>query len=150
MGRKLRQAGFLGTGVVGEDRILARGAGGAAGVGVTLVQRHRQLQILLKLQTGVNFDLRPTDRLRGRKPTHLVGRHGQTAIQILHQLFEGGSLRGNGIPAVPHHHVPETEPGGVTTRIQNPQTSETTQHYRSNILPASYSSWVHVEGLSMR
>lgn len=57
MGRKLWQAGFLGSGVVGEDRVLARGAGGAAGVGVTLVQRHRQLQILLKLQTGVNFDL---------------------------------------------------------------------------------------------
>lgn len=68
MGRKLRQAGFLGTGVVGEDRVLARGAGGAAGVGVTLVQRHRQLQILLPLQTGVNADLRPTHRLRGRDP----------------------------------------------------------------------------------
>lgn len=68
MGRKLRQAGFLGTGVVGEDRVLAGGAGGAAGVGVTLVQRHRQLQILLKSQTGVNFDLRPTDRFHGRDP----------------------------------------------------------------------------------
>lgn len=144
MGRKLRQAGFLGAGVVGEDRVLARGAGGAAGVGVTLVQRHRQLQILLKLQTRLNLDLRPTDRLRGRKPAHLVGRHGQTAIQILHQLFEGGSLRGDSIPAVPHHHVPETEPGGGSPP------SNIRHHYRNNIFPASYSSWVHVEGLSMR
>lgn len=38
--------------------------------------------------------------------THLVGRHGQAAVQVLHQLLEGGSLGGDGVPAVPHHHVP--------------------------------------------
>lgn len=50
MRRELGQAGLLGAGVVGEDRVLAGGAGGAAGVGVAggvLVQRHRQLQVLL-------------------------------------------------------------------------------------------------------
>lgn len=73
VGRKLWQAGFLCSGVVGEDRVLARGAGGAAGVGVTLVQRHRQLQILLGLQTGVNFDLRPTDLLRLSEETDSPG-----------------------------------------------------------------------------
>ncbi len=38
--------------------------------------------------------------------TDLVGCHGQAAIEILHQLFECRSLRGHGVPAVPHHHVP--------------------------------------------
>lgn len=50
MRRELGQAGLLGTGVVGEDRVLAGGAGGAAGVrvaGGVLVQGHRQLQVLL-------------------------------------------------------------------------------------------------------
>lgn len=50
VGRELWQAGLLSSGVVGEDRVLAGGAGGAAGVrvaGGVLVQRHRQLQILL-------------------------------------------------------------------------------------------------------
>ena len=40
---ELWQAGFFCSGVVGEDRVLARGAGGAAGVRVArgiLVQRH--------------------------------------------------------------------------------------------------------------
>lgn len=47
---ELGQAGLLGTGVVGEDGVLAGGTGGAAGVrvaGRVLVQRHRQLQVLL-------------------------------------------------------------------------------------------------------
>lgn len=51
VGRELWQAGLLGSGIVGEDRVLAGGAGGAAGVRVArgiLVQRHRQHQILLK------------------------------------------------------------------------------------------------------
>lgn len=50
MRRELGQAGLLCAGVVGEDRVLARGAGGAAGVGIAggvLVQGHRQLQVLL-------------------------------------------------------------------------------------------------------
>lgn len=48
VGRELRQAGLLGAGVVGEDRVLARGAGGAAGVRVTLLQGRGQLQVLLR------------------------------------------------------------------------------------------------------
>lgn len=47
---ELGQAGLVCAGVVGEDRVLAGGAGGAAGVGVAggvLVQGHRQLQVLL-------------------------------------------------------------------------------------------------------
>lgn len=48
VGRELRQAGLLGAGVVGEDRVLARGAGGAAGVQVTLLQGRGQLQVLLR------------------------------------------------------------------------------------------------------
>lgn len=50
VGRELWQAGLLCSGIVGEDRVLPRGARGAAGVGVVggiLVQRYRQLQILL-------------------------------------------------------------------------------------------------------
>lgn len=53
VGGELWQAGLLGSSVVGEDGVLAGGAGGAAGVGVAggvLVQRHRQLQILLYAQ----------------------------------------------------------------------------------------------------
>lgn len=48
VGRELRQAGLLGASVMGEDRVLAGGAGGAAGVRVTLVQGRGQLQVLLK------------------------------------------------------------------------------------------------------
>lgn len=43
VGRKLWQARLIGSGIVREDRVLAGGAGGAAGVGVAggiLVQRH--------------------------------------------------------------------------------------------------------------
>ena len=47
VGRELRQAGLLGAGLVGEDRVLARRAGGAAGVRVALVQGRGQLQVLL-------------------------------------------------------------------------------------------------------
>lgn len=53
VGGELWQTGLLSSSVMGEDRVLARGAGGAAGVGVAggvLVQRHRQLQILLCAQ----------------------------------------------------------------------------------------------------
>lgn len=54
MGRELWQAGLLSPSIVGEDRVLARGTGGAASVGVAggiLVQRHRQLQVLLQTHT---------------------------------------------------------------------------------------------------
>lgn len=43
VGRELWQAGLLGSSIMGEDRVLSRGAGGAAGVRVAggiLVQRH--------------------------------------------------------------------------------------------------------------
>lgn len=126
VGRELGQAGLLGPGVVGEDRVLPGGAGGAAGVQVTLVQRHGQLQVLLEGERPLTSDPQtlsdPLSQPRGQ-PTHLVGRHGQTAVQILHQLLEGGSLGGDGLPAVPHHHVPETEPG-VSPRIRNPPGSD--------------------------
>lgn len=56
VGRELGQAGLLGPGVVGEDRVLAGGAGGAAGVQVTLVQRHGQLQVLLKGERPLTSD----------------------------------------------------------------------------------------------
>ena len=58
--RELGQAGLLGARVVGEDRVLAGGAGGAARVrvaggaprvrvvGGVLVHGHRQLQVLLE------------------------------------------------------------------------------------------------------
>ena len=55
VGRELWQARLLSPGVMGEDRVLAGGAGGTASVGVTggiLVQRHRQLQILLRKPAG--------------------------------------------------------------------------------------------------
>jgi hypothetical protein len=54
MGRELWQAGLLSPSIVGEDRVLARGTGGAASVRVAggiLVQRHRQLQVLLQTHT---------------------------------------------------------------------------------------------------
>lgn len=53
VGRELWQAGLLGSSIVGEDRVLAGGAGWAAGVWVArgvLVKRHWQLQILLYTQ----------------------------------------------------------------------------------------------------
>lgn len=111
VGRELWQAGLLGSGVMGEDRVLAGGAGGAAGVRVArgiLIQGDRQLEILLKAKANVrrpNADVSTTSCDEETR-TNLVGRHGQTAIQILHQLLERGSLRGHGVPAVPHHHVP--------------------------------------------
>lgn len=39
--------------------------------------------------------------------SHLIWCHGQSAIQVFYKLFEGGSLRGHGMPAVSHHHVSE-------------------------------------------
>lgn len=53
--RELWQARLLSASVMGEDWVLARGAGGAAGVwvaGGVLVQRHRELQILLQQMEG--------------------------------------------------------------------------------------------------
>lgn len=36
---------------------------------------------------------------------HLVRDGQQHSVQLLHQLFEGRSLGGNGMPALTHHHV---------------------------------------------
>lgn len=52
--------------------------------------------------------------------SHLVGTEGEDAIQILHELLEGGSLGGDGVPAVFHHHVPER--GAITMRSFKPKT----------------------------
>lgn len=38
--------------------------------------------------------------------SYLVGGHGHDPVQVLHQLLEGGSLGWDGVPAIPHHHVP--------------------------------------------
>lgn len=48
-------------------------------------------------------------RAEHKGSTHLVGAEGEDAIQILHELLEGGSLGGDGVPAVFHHHVPGGE-----------------------------------------
>lgn len=46
-----------------------------------------------------------------RGPTHIGGRHSEDAVQVLHQLLEGGPLRRHSMPALPHDHVPAD--GGV-------------------------------------
>lgn len=59
---------------------------------------------------------------------HLIGGQGKDAVQVLHQLFEGGSVGGDGVPTVFHHHVPgvqkESEGGGE-------------EHQLTFLLPAS-------------
>lgn len=40
---------------------------------------------------------------------HLVRDGQQHSVQLLHQLFEGRSLGGNGMPALTHHHVATEE-----------------------------------------
>lgn len=55
---KLWQAGLVHAGIMGEHGVLPRGAGGAARVGVVggvLVQRHREIQILLRKTQQVWF-----------------------------------------------------------------------------------------------
>lgn len=44
--------------------------------------------------------------------SYLVGGHGHDPVQVLHQLLEGGSLGRDGVPAIPHHHVPARAGGG--------------------------------------
>lgn len=82
--------------------------------------------------------------------SHLIRRHWESAIQVFHKLFEGRSLRWRSVPAVPHHHISkqrmrEMERESAHTNIQN-NTSTHFVHININ----SHSSWVHVEGRSMR
>lgn len=58
--------------------------------------------------------------------TDLVGGHGQAAVQVLHQLFEGWSLGGNSVPAVPHHHVPAQRSSSSETGAPYTQQSQIT------------------------
>jgi len=83
VGRELWQAGLLHSGIVGEDGVLARGACGAAGVRVVggiLVQRHRQLQILLSAT-------------RGKRQTNIVVHiTSKTDISLHHRMVRRGGL----------------------------------------------------------
>lgn len=106
-----------------EDGILPRGAGRAPGVGEArrvLVQGHGQVQVLLRRERR---EMRHSAPRRGARTEphggagaraartgqpHLVGGQGHNAVQVFHQLLEGGSLRGYRMPAIPHHHVPGT------------------------------------------
>lgn len=42
---------------------------------------------------------------RGGQFTHLVSCESENPIQVLHQLFEGGSVRRHSMPAISHHHI---------------------------------------------
>lgn len=82
---------------------------------------------------------------------HLIRRHRESAIQVFHKLFEGGSLRRCSMPAVSHHHISKREwekwrGSQKHTNIQNDSSPTHLVHIHIN----SHSSWVHVEGRSMR
>lgn len=41
----------------------------------------------------------------GKQFTYLVSCEGENPIQVLHQLFESGSVRRHSMPAISHHHI---------------------------------------------
>lgn len=77
----------------------------------------------------------------------LIRRHGESAIQVFHELFEGGSLRWCSMPAVPHHHisVQRISESNKPHKYAKENLAKTFQSYKQ-----THSSWVHVEGRSIR
>lgn len=63
-------------------------------------------------QCGSGSAGEPSRSRAGRAHTHVGGSHSEHAVQVLHQLLEGGPLRGRGVPALTHDHVP----GGHSSR----------------------------------
>lgn len=41
----------------------------------------------------------------GRQFTYLISCESEDPIQVLHQLFESGSVRRHSMPAISHHHI---------------------------------------------
>lgn len=67
---------------------------------------------------------------RGCCLSYLVGGHGHDPIQVFHQLLESGSLGGDGVPAIPHHHVPGRAEGrrGLSRSSPTPPPTGAEQH----------------------
>lgn len=63
-------------------------------------------------QRGSGSAREPSRSRAGQAHTHVSGSHSEHAVQVLHQLLEGGPLRGRGVPALTHDHVP----GGHASR----------------------------------
>lgn len=80
----------------------------------------------------------------GGTSTHVGGRHREDAVQVLHQLLEGGPLGGRGVPALPHDHVPA---GGTQVRPR-PVPAPAPPQQRPG--PRTHRSCVQLAGLSMR
>lgn len=87
--------------------------------------------------------------------THVGGRDGEDAVQVLHQLLERGPLRGHGVPALPHDHVPGGRSGEAPGPLPPPPRSSPPAgapkpRPRGPAGRHTHRSCVQLAGLSMR
>lgn len=94
-----------------EDRIIGRaGAGRVLAGGRVLLEGHGEIQVLWGEMAPsapvLSVPTLPTLLPMTPPATHLLRNGCQDLVQPLHELLEGGALRGHGVPALPHQHVP--------------------------------------------